>query len=89
MIEWELVSAMDIAGVKLPRCQIIANVCGHKEYRGPECNYTGTNYFTALDEPTSYASKDVCGRRLSSCKLRFGSGEIRFGGFPAASLIKS
>ena len=36
---------------------------------------------------------DNCGHRLSSCRLRFdkannGNGVLRFGGFPAAGLIR-
>ena len=93
MIEWELVSAMDLAGVKLPRRQIVANVCPWR-YRGPECNYTGDPVADAMDVPTTVAERDNCGHRLTSCKMRFaksngGSGVLRFGGFPAAGLIRS
>lgn len=88
MIEWELVSALDLAGVKLPRRQIIANVCPW-QYRGQYCNYTGGPVATATDQPTSDPAKDVCGKRLASCKLRFGAnGILRYGGFPAAGLIR-
>ena len=92
MVEWELVSAMDLAGVKLPRRQIIANVCPWK-YRGPECNYTGGPVADGADQPTTDPEKDNCGHRLSSCNLRFdktnsGDGILRFGGFPAAGLIR-
>ena len=87
VIEWELVSALDLAGVKLPRRQIIANVCPWK-YRGAECAYTGGPVADVRDQATSDPAKDVCGKRLSSCKLRFGAGTLRYGGFPAASLIK-
>lgn len=51
-----------------------------------------TNLATALaalpDDDPLY-SRDVCGKRLSSCKLRFGENEaLPFGSFPAAGLIK-
>ena len=93
MIEWELVSAMDLAGVKLPNRQIIANVCPWK-YRGPECNYTGGPVADFLDNPTSDPANDSCGHRLTSCRMRFakangGNGVLRFGGFPAAGLVRS
>lgn len=88
LIEWELVSAMDIVGVKLPRRQIIANICPWR-YRGEECNYTGGPVATSLDVATSDLTKDACGKRLASCKLRFGAtGVLRYGGFPAAGLMK-
>ncbi len=88
-IEWELTSVLDLVGVQLPRRQIIANVCPWK-YRGQECGYTGGPVADAYDTPTSTLSKDVCGKRLASCKLRFGANNtLRYGGFPAATLIKS
>ena len=89
MIEWELVSAMDLAGVKLPRRQIIANICPWR-YRGAECNYTGGAVATSADVRTTDLAQDACGRKLSSCKLRFGAGGVlRFGGYPAAGLLRN
>ena len=89
MIEWELVSAMDLAGVKLPRRQIIANICPWR-YRGAECNYTGGPVATGADVPTTDPEQDACGRKLSSCKLRFGAnGVLRYGGYPAAGLLRN
>ena len=89
MIEWELVSAMDLVGVKLPRRQIIANICPWR-YRGGECNYTGGPVATTSDAATTDPTKDNCGKKLSSCKLRFGeNGILRLGGFPAAGLVRS
>ena len=43
LVEFELASKFDLAGVMLPQRQIIANVCQWK-YRGAECGYTGSNY---------------------------------------------
>lgn len=84
VIEWELVSVMDLQGVMLPRRQITSNACMWR-YRSSECSYTGTNYFDAADNPVGSASQDVCGKRLSSCKARFGANaELPFGGFPGA-----
>lgn len=89
VIEWELVSAMDLAGVKLPRRQVIANVCCWK-YRSAECGYIGGPVADVYDAPTTDPLKDVCAKRLTSCKFRFGAnGVLRYGGFPAASLIRS
>lgn len=87
-VEFELSASFDVQGVKLPRRQIVQNVCPWK-YRGPECGYTGTNYFNAIDQPVGNLNQDVCGKRLTSCRLRFGQfAELPFGGFPAAGLIK-
>jgi lambda family phage minor tail protein L len=88
VVEFELAAAFDVNGVKLPRRQIVQNVCPWK-YRGAECGYTGTQYFNANDQPVATLALDVCGKRLSSCQARFGEyGELPFGGFPAAGLIR-
>lgn len=87
-VEFELAAAFDVQGVMLPRRQIVQNVCTWK-YRGAECGYTGTTYFDVNNNPVTSASLDVCGKRLSSCKKRFGeNAELPFGGFPAAGLIR-
>lgn len=70
VIEFELASAFDLAGVRAPRRQCVANLC-QWTYRGAECTYTGTAYYNANDEAVNLASQDVCGKRLSSCELRF------------------
>ena len=85
-VEFTLSSPMDVGGVQLPGRQIIANVCPF-QYRSSLCNYTGTLYFDRDNNPVDDPSLDVCGKRLSSCKCRFGEFEVlNFGGFPAASL---
>lgn len=87
-VEFELVSALDLSGVMVPKRQIIQNSCPWK-YRGSECGYTGTNYFTQNDVATADSTKDSCSKRLQGCKLRFGaSAELPYGGFPGADLFK-
>lgn len=87
-VEFELSAAFDVAGIQLPRRQIIQNVCVWK-YRGDECGYTGTNYFNANDVSVATVGQDVCGKRLSSCKARFGQfAELPFGSFPSAGLTR-
>lgn len=87
VVEFELAAAMDVSGVLLPRRQIIQNVCPWA-YRGAECSWTGTTYYDANDAPTTIAN-DACGKRLTSCKARFGEfAELPFGGFPAAGLFR-
>ena len=88
MVEFELAASFDLEGVTLPRRQIVQNVCPWR-YRGSECGYTGTAYLDANDQAVASSSLDVCGKRLSSCKARFGqNAELPFGGFPAAGLIR-
>lgn len=87
-IEFELASSFDVQNVQLPKRQIIQNICPWK-YRGAECGYTGTNYFTSSDQPAATLAQDVCGKRLTSCKLRFGQfAELPYGGFPSAGLLR-
>lgn len=88
LVEFELTTSFDLQGVQIPRRQVIQNVCPWK-YRGAECSYAGTDYFTAADVATVESTQDVCGKRLSSCKARFGATAVLpFGGFPGADLIK-
>jgi len=88
LIEFELAAACDVAGVQLPRRYIVQNVCPWL-YRGAECSYTGASYFDTNDQPVGSPALDVCGKRLSSCKARFGQyAELPFGGYPAAGLVR-
>ena len=88
IVEFELAPAMDITGVMLPRRQIIQNICPWR-YRGSECGYTGTNYFDVNDASVGTLGADVCGKRLTSCKVRFGQfSELPYGGFPVAGLFR-
>ena len=87
-VTFELASKFDLAGQKIPRRQIIANVCQWK-YRSSECSYTGSNFFDANGNTVSTLAQDVCGKRVASCKLRFGdNAELPFGSFPGAGLTK-
>mgnify|MGYP001205643465 CR=1 FL=1 len=87
-VTFELASKFDLAGQKIPKRQVIANVCQWK-YRSSECSYAGSNYFDVNGNTVSTLAEDVCGKRVSSCKLRFGdTAELPFGSFPGAGLTK-
>ena len=87
-VTFELASKFDLAGQKLPKRQIIANVC-QWVYRSSECSYTGTDYYDVNGNEVSTEAADVCGKRVESCKLRFGeNAELPFGSFPGAGLTK-
>jgi|TARA_R100000030_G_scaffold12364_2_gene8277 lambda family phage minor tail protein L len=83
MVQFELASKLDLINVLLPRRQVVEH-CPW-QYRGTECGYTGTNYFDINNRRTTQAN-DVCGKRYTSCTLRFPSGDLPFGGFPGARL---
>jgi lambda family phage minor tail protein L len=67
---------------------VIANIC-QWQYRSAECSYTGSSYWNAADQVVGTLAADRCGKRLSSCKLRFGdTAELPFGSFPGAGLTQ-
>lgn len=98
-VEFQLASAMDHEGRKLPKRQIIRDTCpliyrafdpetGQFDYTKATCPYAGTSYFKANGDSTGDASQDICGKRLVECRKRFGSSPLPFGGFPAVSRVR-
>ena len=83
LVEFELTSKLDLLNLALPRRQVLEH-CPWK-YRGAECGYTGKRYFDVNDNSTT-AANDQCGKRYNSCALRFTSGNLPFGGFAGARL---
>lgn len=84
VVEFELSAASDVEGVMLPRRQIVVNVCPWT-YRSSECSYAGGAVAKADDTATTVLAEDVCGKRVASCKLRFGAtNPLPYGGFPGA-----
>ena len=84
IVSFELAMKTDSPNKKVPQRQLIGNIC-QWEYRSSECSYTGSNYWKADDTVASTLAQDVCGKRLSSCKLRFGAnGNLPYGSFPTA-----
>jgi len=84
VVAFELASEFDLPNTLVPRRQLIGNVC-QWAYRSSECSYSGNNYWKADDSTASSLAQDKCGKRVSSCKLRFGAnGELPFGSFPTA-----
>ena len=68
VVEFELAAAFDLAGVRAPKRQCIANIC-QWVYKSTECSYTG-----ALTS---------CSKTLDACKAHFGAtAELPFGSFP-------
>lgn len=82
LVEFELSASFDLAGVRAPKRQCIANLC-QWVYRSAECTYAGTDYFDENDKRVVSSANDVCGKRLSSCQTRFGiAAQLPFGSFP-------
>ena len=89
-VGFELSSPADLDGQQVPRRQIhsMCHWALNGGYRGPDCGYTGSVFFTDKDIPTSDPAQDVCAGLCNSCKLRFGEDNpLPFGGFIASSLI--
>lgn len=87
-ISYELSTLLDLSGFELPSRPMLANLCGW-EYRSSECSYAGGAVADRDDNPTNDLSKDRCGLRLKSCKMRFGSGaDLPYGGFPGLGTVE-
>ena len=84
VVQFELASKLDLPNIKVPKRQLIGNIC-QWAYRSGECGYTGSNYWDANDNVESSLANDRCGKRVGSCKLRFGDNNpLPFGSFPSA-----
>jgi len=82
-ISFQLAVAFDLEGQTLPGRRLLREQC-QWIYRGAiGCQYAGASYWNANDVSVGTLAQDACGKRLSSCQLRFGSGSrLPFGGFP-------
>jgi lambda family phage minor tail protein L len=86
VVSFELAASFDVAGVRLPRRQIVQNVCTWT-YRGEGCGYTGLGSFD-LQGNAVPLSADICPHTIEGCKARFGTNaELPYGGFPSVGLI--
>jgi lambda family phage minor tail protein L len=87
-VEMELAVKFDVAGVMLPRRQVIAGTC-QWVYRSAECSYAGPPVQDINGNPTSDPAKDRCRKTLDACKARFGQyGILRTSAFPASLLVR-
>ncbi len=97
---WDLSSPLDLERAMIPGRQVLRDVCAWPyrrrvggAWKNPPaddgCPYRGGSYWNAKDESVTDPSKDVCSRRLSGCRLRFGEhGSLPFGGFAGVSRIR-
>jgi lambda family phage minor tail protein L len=82
VVEFELAAVFDLAGVVAPKRQAIANIC-QWTYRSGECGYSANVFFKEDDTSVPDPASDVCGKRLTSCRIRFGqTAVLPFGSFP-------
>ncbi|WP_298983492.1 phage minor tail protein L [uncultured Roseibium sp.] len=87
LVELELSAAIDQEDRKLPGRQVIRETCTHRYrsydseagafvYTNATCPYVASSYFTNLGVATGDPSRDMCGKRLSDCKRRFGNNAV-------------
>ena len=84
MVEFELASKLDLINVALPGRQVLEH-CPWVYREDSTCGYKGKKFFDINNNSTTEAN-DVCGKRYTSCTLRFPKGDLPFGGFPGARL---
>lgn len=87
-ITFELANPIDFDGLRIPTRQItnFCHWCVMGNYRGEECGYTGSKMFDEKNNPVTNRLQDKCNGLKSGCKAR--GNLVRFGGFPAASLMR-
>ncbi len=90
-VTFELATELDKTNQSVPKRAMIQNVC-QWQYRSSECSYSGSNYWDKTDSTVPTLKQDKCGKRLSSCKLRFGGAggtdPLPFGSFPGVGLTQ-
>lgn len=97
MVEWELSSVLDQEGRKLPGRQVLRDACTHAyrtwtgdgySYARATCPYTGGVAWDVNGKAVEPA-RDVCGKRLSDCRLRFGeNGVLPTRAFPGVARLR-
>jgi len=99
-IQWEIVPEVAAYGKKIPGRLILRDYCQHVYITTDATNHTcpydpydagdnpSHNYYDE-DGNVTTSGNDVCGKRLTDCRLRFGQrGTLPFRGFPAAAKIR-
>lgn len=92
LVEFELVSKLDLTNLRLPSRQIVEH-CPWV-YKGKECGYKPGKKFDLKNKQVFTASQDQCAKNLKACELRHPKGKgigpdeklLPFGGFPGARL---
>ena len=83
VVSFQLAIPFDLEGRALPGRRLLREQCQWIYKSDIGCGYSGSPFFDANDRPVSFPEQDVCGKRLTSCKLRFGNtARLPFGGFP-------
>jgi len=82
-VTFQLAVPFDLEGRSLPGRRLLREQCQWIYRDNIGCHYSGASYWDANDNVVGSLALDVCGKRLESCRLRFGAGSrLPFGGFP-------
>lgn len=82
-VTFQLAVPFDLEGRSLPGRRLLREQCQWIYSSEIGCHYSGSNYWDASDNVVATLAQDACGKRLSSCQLRFGAtSRLPFGGFP-------
>jgi lambda family phage minor tail protein L len=82
-VTFQLAVPFDLEGRSLPGRRLLREQCQWIYRSEIGCHYSGSNYWDANDDVVATLAQDACGKRLSSCQLRFGAtSRLPFGGFP-------
>jgi lambda family phage minor tail protein L len=82
-VTFQLAVPFDLEGRSLPGRRLLREQCQWIYRSEIGCHYSGSNYWDASDNVVAALAQDACGKRLSSCQLRFGTtSRLPFGGFP-------
>jgi lambda family phage minor tail protein L len=82
-VTFQLTVPFDLEGRSLPGRRLLREQCQWIYRSNIGCHYTGSSYWDASDQVVATLAEDACGKRLSSCRLRFGAtSRLPFGGFP-------
>lgn len=85
--KWGVDTVLCSAKTALYNAAVIAQEAARIDYVNAVNDYQAAFEDVPLDDPLY--SRDVCGKKITSCKARFGEDQpLSFGGFPSASLIK-
>lgn len=100
-VDFELANILDQEGSKIPKRQILRDYCSYiyrlwDEEKGEwsidafdPCPYAGSDMFDEKGEPTLDPKKDICGKRVADCKLRFGANNRLYTrAFPGAGRVR-
>lgn len=94
LIEWELVAAVDIEGVYLPKGQALS-YCSHRYNHNASvgtCPYPSEGFengFFDINGVTTTSGNDMCGKKLFDCLQRYNADAdvLPFKGFPGMGTI--